>query len=66
MPYANNKDADQPAHPGSLISTFVVHSLDSIMLEVTGTKFQDPSRSHELSRLVCILPGRKPGRKVFS
>ena len=31
MPYANNKGADQPAHPRSLISTFVVHCLDSIM-----------------------------------
>ena len=31
MPYANNKGADQPAHPRSLISTFVVHCLDSIV-----------------------------------
>ena len=31
MPYANNKGADQPAHPRSLISTFVVRCLDSIM-----------------------------------
>ena len=29
--YANNKGADQPAHPRSLISTFVVHCLDSIV-----------------------------------
>ena len=29
MPYANNKSADQPAHPRSLISTFIVRSLDS-------------------------------------
>ena len=28
--YANNKGADQPAHPRSLISTFVVRCLDSI------------------------------------
>ena len=28
--YANNKSADQPAHPSSLINTFVVHCLDSI------------------------------------
>ena len=27
----NNKDADQPAHPRSLISVFVVHFLDSIL-----------------------------------
>ena len=29
MPYANNKGADKPAHPRSLISTFVVRCLDS-------------------------------------
>ena len=32
-PYANNKGADQPAHSRSLISTFVVHYLDSIIIE---------------------------------
>ena len=31
MPYANNKDADQPAHPRSLISAFAVRCLDSII-----------------------------------
>ena len=30
MQYANNKGADQPAHPRSLISAFVVRCLDSI------------------------------------
>ena len=30
-PYANNKGADQPAHPRSLISAFVVRCLDSII-----------------------------------
>ena len=29
MAYANNKGTDQPAHPRSLISTFVVRCLDS-------------------------------------
>ena len=29
MPYVNNKGADQPAHPRSLISTFVFRWLDS-------------------------------------
>ena len=38
MLYANNKDADQPAHPRSLISAFVVHSLDSVMSLVSVTK----------------------------
>ena len=31
MPYANNKDADQPAHLRSLVSTFVVRCLYSII-----------------------------------
>ena len=31
MPYANNKGADQPAHPCSLISTFVARCQDSII-----------------------------------
>ena len=31
MPYANNKGADQPAHPRSLISAFVVRYLDKII-----------------------------------
>ena len=29
--YANNKGSDQPAHPRSLISAFVVRCLDSII-----------------------------------
>ena len=31
MPYANNKGADQPAHPRSLISTFIVRCLDCMI-----------------------------------
>ena len=31
MPYANNKGADQPMHPRSLISTFVVRCLSSLV-----------------------------------
>ena len=31
MPYANNKGTDQPAHPRSLISAFVLRCLDSII-----------------------------------
>ena len=31
MQYANNKGADQTAHPRSLISAFVVRCLDSII-----------------------------------
>ena len=38
MPYANNKDADQPAHPRSLISVFVAHCLCSTMPLVSISK----------------------------
>ena len=30
MSYMYNKDADQPAHPHSLISAFIVHSQSSV------------------------------------
>ena len=29
--HANDKEADQPAHPPSLISVFVIHFQDSII-----------------------------------
>ena len=38
MSYANNKGADQSAHPHSLISAFVVHCLDSVVSPVSATK----------------------------
>ena len=38
MSYANNLGADQPAHPRSLISAFVVRCLDSLMSLVSVTK----------------------------
>ena len=31
MPYAHNKDADQPAYPHCLISVFVIRCIESIM-----------------------------------
>ena len=42
MSYANNKGADQPAHPHSLISAFVVRCLDSTI---------SPDSIAEISRL---------------
>ena len=45
MSYANNKGADQPVHPRSLISAFVVHCLDSII---------SPDSIAEISRLQLV------------
>ena len=55
MPYANNKGADQPAHPRSLISAFVVRSLDSIISLV--------SRS-EISRFQLVSVAEQAGLNV--
>ena len=55
MPYANNKGADQPAHPRSLISAFVVRPLDSIIALV--------SRS-EISRLKLVPVAEQAGLNV--
>ena len=38
IPYANNKGADQPAHPRSLISIFIVRCLASIIPVITMYK----------------------------
>ena len=38
MSFANNKDADQPAQPRSLISAFVFRCLDSVTSLVSVTK----------------------------
>ena len=38
MLYANNKGVDQPAHPRSLMSVFIVRCLDSVTSLVSVTK----------------------------
>ena len=38
LSYANNKGADQPARPRSLISAFVVRSVDSMIPMLAKTK----------------------------
>ena len=51
MSYANNKGADQPAHPRSLISVFVLRCLDSISLDSTA----------EISRLLLASVAAQAG-----
>ena len=52
MPHVNNKGADQPAHPRSLISAFVVRCLDSIVPILAKSK---------ISRLYLISVGEQAG-----
>ena len=44
LSYANNKAADQPAHPHSLISPFVVCSLDSIIPLVSMSEISNKNQ----------------------
>ena len=37
--FANNKGADQPAHPRSLISAFVIRLLEKIISKLATTEF---------------------------
>ena len=41
--YANNKGADQPAHPCSVISAFVILSLESIIAKLATFKMSNLS-----------------------
>ena len=37
--FANNKGADQPAHPGSLINTYVIRLLEGIISRLAKRRF---------------------------
>ena len=54
MPYANDKGTDQPAHPRSLISTFVVRRLDSIIPLLTIAEISRPQLVED--RFSCQTP----------
>ena len=60
MSYANNEGADQPVHPRSLISAFVLSCLDSI---ISLDSIAEISRL--ASRPVCVWPGRKLPKTRF-
>ena len=65
MSFANNKGADQPAHPRSRISIFVVRCLDSI---ISLDSIAEISRLWLASVAVqagCIWPGRKLPKTRF-
>ena len=62
LPYANKKGADQPAHPHSLISTFVVHCLDSTIPILAKSKISRLYLASEAEQAGLSLPRRQ----VFS
>ena len=56
MPYANNKGADQPVHPCSLISTFDVRCLDSIIPLVSISEISSLYLAPEAEQAGLSLP----------
>ena len=56
LPYANNKGADQPAHPRSLISAFVVRYLDRVIPLLA---------IYEISRLWLISVSEQAGLSLI-
>ena len=56
MPNANTKGADQPAHPRSLISTFIVRCIDSIIPLVSIS---------EISSLYLAPVAEQPGLSLI-
>ena len=59
--FANNKGADQPAHPRNLISSFVIHVLESII-----SRHAMKENFYFLASLCSWGKCRKPRRQVFS
>ena len=55
LPYVNNEGADQPAHPRSLISAFVVRCLDRIILLVSIGQFESTRSQTPEDRFVTRL-----------
>ena len=61
MPYANNKGADQPAYPRSLVSTFVVLCLDSIIPLVSISEISSLYLASVAAQAgLSLPPGRNP------
>ena len=55
MLYANNKGADQPVHPHSLISAFVVRYLDSMITLVSISKISSLNLASVARQAVSYL-----------
>ena len=65
MTYANNKDADQPAHPRSLISTFVVRCLDSIIILVSISEISSLYLASVVAQAGLSLPWSQTPKTGF-
>ena len=65
LPYANNKGADQPAHPRSLISAFVVRFLDSVIPLVSISKISRHKLASSAEQAGLSLTWSQPPKTDF-
>ena len=65
LPCANNKCADQPAHPRSLISAFVVRCLDSIILLVSISEIRSLYLASVAAQAGLSIPTRENPKTGF-
>ena len=65
MTFANNKGADQPAHPCRLISTFVVRCLDSIIPLVSVSEISSLCLASVAAQAGLSLTGLKIPKTGF-
>ena len=65
MSYANNKGQDQPAHPRSLISAFVVCCLDSVISLVSVTKISSLTLASVTEQLSWSLTWSETPEDMF-
>ena len=65
IPYANNKGEDQPAHPRSLISAFVVRCLDRIIPLLAIAEISRPYLVSEAAQASLSLAWSKTPKKGF-
>ena len=65
LPYANNKGADQPVHPPSLISTFIVRCLDSTIPLVSIHKISSLYLAFVAEQASLSLPWLQTQMKGF-
>ena len=65
MTYANNKGADQPAHPRSLSSAFVVRCLDNIIPIVSISKISSLGLASMAAQVSLSLPWSQTPKTGF-
>ena len=65
MPYANNKDADQPAHPRSPISTFIVHCINSVIPPISIPKISSLYLASVAAQVGLSLPWSQTPKTGF-